>query len=278
MGVIAPHVESMAFCSTAVRLPTDRILVIDPLRFDPFRVALLLRCSMRVTLAQCEVGRELSTNKRKIMAAIDRACDGEWILFPECALTGYFPREATFLEHFDRDAVTQAMAEICARVRARGCHCLLGTARYHEGSWFNSVAVMSRHGLTGVYDKIAISDIDKAHFAPGADLPVFELDEIVFGLQICRELVDPEPWRELRRRGARIVFHSNNAIDPNDDKWESIISTRAIDSGLFIASSNNCTEPATLTSYLVDPTGRQIAKARRRQEQLLSADISLGAS
>ena len=45
---------------------------------------------MKITLAQLCVERNMSQNKEKIFSVIDSAGSGDWIVFPECALTGYF--------------------------------------------------------------------------------------------------------------------------------------------------------------------------------------------
>lgn len=72
-----------------------------------------------------------------------------------------------------------------------------------------------------------------------------------------------------------MVFHVNNAIKPYDGVWEHIILARAIENQFFVASSNNCAEPATLASYLAAPSGEVVAKAEPQQEMALSANIDL---
>ena len=230
---------------------------------------------MKIKLAQLNVSHELGANKNKIITVLNSIEAGDWVLFPECMLTGYFPEEDLFLNELSPEEVTRSIGEIAALVGQKQCYCLLGTARYHDGAWYNSVAIISPDGTVDFYDKIALSDLDKNHFTVGDGLKVYTLGGVTFGVQICRELVFPEQWQELKRQGAQIIFHANNAIKPYDNVWEHIVIARAMEDQLFVASSNNCSEPAELTSYLVSPAGEVLLKAEQQQENLLATEIDL---
>ena len=52
---------------------------------------------MRVVIAQMRVGRELAENAETICSFLRRAAPGDWVVFPEGALTGYFPDEVDYL-------------------------------------------------------------------------------------------------------------------------------------------------------------------------------------
>jgi hypothetical protein len=52
---------------------------------------------MRVVLAQIRVGRELARNGETIRSLLRRSRPGDWVVFPEGALTGYFPGEDDYL-------------------------------------------------------------------------------------------------------------------------------------------------------------------------------------
>lgn len=230
---------------------------------------------MNIKIAQLNIDRSLSVNKNKIINILQQAKKNDWILFPECALTGYFPEEKQFIQAFDSQKVTQAIDEITELVKAKQCYCLLGTARYYEGAWFNAVALLSPSGIVDYYHKFAITNNDKKYFSAGKQLNTYKMGGVTFGVQICRDLVFPEQWQALKKKGAQIIFQANNAIKPYDDVWEHLVVARAVENQLFVASANNCASPGELTSYLVAPSGKQILKAAKQQEELLSARIDL---
>lgn len=230
---------------------------------------------MRITLVQLSVGREIAQNKRKILAALNSAQRDDWLIFPECALTGYFPDEDGFLKSVEPVAVDAAVEEIADRVRRQRCHCLLGTATFSHGAWYNSVVVQSYDEEPHVYHKIRLSELDKKHFAPGWEVPLYTVNGVSFGVQICRELVFPEPWLNLKRRGAMVVFHINNAVKPYDKVWEHVLVARAVENRFFVCSVNNAAPPQRLTTYLVAPSGDMLVKADEQVEQTLTYKIDL---
>jgi NAD+ synthase (glutamine-hydrolysing) len=229
---------------------------------------------MRLTIAQLEVTADLDRNKEKILSVLDAADPGDWVTFPECALTGYFPETDDFLVRIDPAAVSDAVAEVAEVVRARRCVCLLGTATCRDGAWYNTVLVLEPDGTTHTYDKVELSALDRRHFTPGTEVPSFDIAGVRIGVQVCRELVVAEPWLKLRNDGTRIVFHINNAIKPHDAAWRHVVIARAIEHGYYVCSTNNAAPPQELTSYLAMPyTGELLIEADRQTEQVLTGEL-----
>ncbi len=231
---------------------------------------------MRVNIVQFCVGQDIASNQQKILSALRLVQPNDWIVFPECALTGYFPEEDTFLEKINPTDVDQAVQEIEREVYLRQCHCLFGAATFSSGAWYNSVLVQSYTSTPEMYHKMRLSRLDKQHFTPGRNVPVYQIGGVHIGIQVCREVVFPEPWLNLKRNGAQIIFHINNAIKPYDAKWEHILITRAIENRLFVCSVNNAASPQKLTSYLIAPSGKMVLKADEQAEQTLVQTIDLG--
>jgi predicted amidohydrolase len=92
---------------------------------------------------------------------------------------------------------------------------------------------------------------------------------------VCWELLFPRQWGQLKRVGAQIVFHLNNAIEPEDAFWEHLLLTRAFENRYFVASVNNAAAPQTLPSYLIAPTGETLLRSEPQVEQALSRDVDL---
>lgn len=230
---------------------------------------------MRVTLAQLVVSSRVSENVDKILAVIGEARAGDWLVFPECALTGYFPEDDSFLNDVDPGLVYRSLAEISKAVQAQRCICVLGTPLNREGRWYNSVVVIQSAGLTQAHHKIELSELDSRHFVPGERVSALDVGPTRIGIQVCRELLFPGAWMQLAAAGAQIVFHVNNAIKPYDDVWEHVLIARAIENGVAVCSVNNAAAPQELRSYLVAPSGQVLVRSDKQLEQTLTREIDL---
>ena len=221
------------------------------------------------------VERELARNKETICSLLRRAAPGDWVVFPEGALSGYFPGESDYLANVEPADVEDAIERLRAAVARQGCHCLVGTARFVAGGWRNSAVLLSPGGELQCYDKNGLNPLDSNHFVAGDGLSVWEVDGVRVGAQICWELLFPERWAQLKRDGAQVVFHLNNAVKPEDAVWEHILLARAFENRYFVASANNAASPQTLPSYLIAPTGERLLTGEPRIEQALSRELDL---
>lgn len=229
----------------------------------------------KIHLSQMIVERDLATNVEKITRVLANVQPGDWVVFPEASLSGYFPQDADYIARLDPDAIDRAVDAIHDMVRARGCYCLLGTALRLEHGWQNAGIVLSPEGPADVYGKIQLSTLDLRHFRPGLILPTFNINGVRVGIQLCRDLLFPQQWAALRQAGAKIVIHLNNAIEPHDAIWEHVLVTRALEHAMFVCSVNNAAPPQALTSYLVAPDGSILLKADRQVDQVLCATLDL---
>jgi predicted amidohydrolase len=228
---------------------------------------------VRVVIAQMRVGREVARNRETICSLLRRTAPGDWVVFPEGALTGYFPGEPDYLADTGRAEVEVALERLRAVVARRGCHCLLGTARFVADGWRNSAVLLSPGSEVRCYDKNVLNPLDSRRFVAGHGLPVWEVDGVKVGVQICWELLFPQRWAQLKRNGAQVVFHLNNAVEPDDAFWEHILLARAFENRYFVASANNAAAPQTLPSYLIAPSGETLLTGEPRIEQSLSCEL-----
>jgi predicted amidohydrolase len=153
----------------------------------------------------------------------------------------------------------------------------LGSARQSKGKWENAAIVMSPSEAQETYAKIQLSALDAKHFQPGPFVPTFHIDGFRVGIQLCRELLFPNQWAQLRQAGVKMVIHLNNAIKPHDAIWEHVVITRALEHAMYVCSVNNAAPPQELTSYLAAPNGALLLKAGRQTEEVLTANIDLSA-
>ena len=230
---------------------------------------------MKIKIVQLSVQEELPANQTRMMIALQDAQPGEWVVFPEGVLSGYFPEKPDYLANLDADAIALGIEEIQQLVIARQCNCVFGTAWWHEGRWHNSVVMLTSTGARHFHHKVELSAVDQKVFAPGTQVTPYKVGNLTLGIQACRELIFPKTWGDLKAAGAQIVFHINNAIQPHDALWEHLLITRAVEQGIFVCSVNNGTAPQTLASYLIAPSGKVLLKTNLQQNQILSAKINL---
>lgn len=230
---------------------------------------------MKIHVAQLVVGRDLESNLKRMLAVIDAAGPGDWVVFPEGVLSGYFPEDEGFLAGLDPARVEAGVEAVAAAVAAQSCNCIFGTATFAGGAWHNSVIMVTAGGLRHTYDKIELSSLDRLRFEPGTRCDAVRAGHFTFGVLACREALFPAMWARLKQQGAQVVFHINNAIQPHDLIWRHIFVTRAIEQGIFVCSVNNGSAPQELPSFLVTPAGRVLIETKTGRDDIAAAEIDL---
>ena len=232
---------------------------------------------MDIRIAQLAVTRDVAANLARVLAVLEGARPGELVVFPEGMLSGYAPEDDGYAASLDERTIEEGIAETSRRAAARGCICLLGSATRSGGAWRNSVVLLGGPGEAPRYHKAELSELDRRHFRPGpAAGDLFEAGGVPIGVLACREILFPGAWMRLRERGAKVIFHLNNAIQPQDAVWSHVFPTRAMELGLFVCSVNNGAPPQPLPSVLVAPSGREVLRTDLRKDHVLAAAIDLG--
>ncbi len=116
--------------------------------------------------------------------------------------------------------------------------------------------------------------------APGSAAVVVETALAPVGLSICYDLRFPELYRELARRGARVVVvPSAFTLHTGKDHWHPLLRARAIENQVYVlaaAQFGRANEKRVCYghSLVVDPWGTVLAEAADR-EGLALAEIDL---
>lgn len=128
------------------------------------------------------------------------------LLLPELAMCGYlFESQKNLLaaaEPVPDGASTKAM---CALSRKYDCTIVFGLGERDGDRIYNTAVVVSRGNYVGKYRKIHLSDLEKKLFDRGRENPVFEVEGLKIGVQICFDLWFPEISREQLRQGAEVL-------------------------------------------------------------------------
>jgi predicted amidohydrolase len=258
-----------------------------------------------ITVAAAQTGPVLT---RDMSAGVARACElvdqaaaqgAEIVCFSELFLTPFFPNTLIpDYESFFLELPSPVTDPLFARARERGVAMIFPFAERSGRSFHNSAYVVDETGRPlGVYRKTHIPAIlpsklaggtgsyEKFYFAPGGDLPVFELHGVRFGIQICYDRKFPEGSRALALDGAEILFMPICAATYGETKfrantWELPLQARAYENGVFVVAVNRAGDEQGRQhigrSMVVSPVGAEIlAMTKQDGDELLVATLDL---
>src|SRR5215210_2535559 len=238
---------------------------------------------MRLALAQINaVVGDLDGNRERIVAAVAeaRAVGADLVLLPELAVTGYPPEDLLLRPAFVR-AAADSLAEI-ARA-CTGVTALVGTP-WFDRDLFNACAVCADGELRALYRKrflpnYGVFDEDR-YFAPGRDLLLLRLGEILIGPTICEDIWQPgPPATDLALAGAELLVNLSASpyfVGKAEDREEMLV-TRARDNSAYLAFCNLVGGQDELLfdghSVVLDDEGEVLARAPGFEEALLVVDV-----
>lgn len=223
-------------------------------------------------------------NVERITGAIEAAAgDGaDFILFPECAVTGYH-RE---FHRISRGAIEAALEAIAAAARTARCHVLVGSPTFAGGRRHNSLVAFNRRGREVFrYHKIHLTVRDRRFFSAGNHPALFRLDRVPCTAFICHERRFPELVRLPVMLGARIAFHPNAGLDTlavsrAKRGGRDGMAARALENDIFYVFANSVGPQggglwSAGDSKIVAPDGALLALAGHRDETILQCHLNL---
>jgi predicted amidohydrolase len=179
---------------------------------------------MKLTVATCQfpISSDIRCNlgyvSRQIRVANDRGADVAH--FPEACLSGYAGTDFASHDGFDWVLLRECTQEVLDLARELCIWIVLGSAHRlrvpHKPH--NSLYVIDDHGeIVDRYDKMFCAGDrseetgDLAHYSPGNHFSVFTIEGVRCGTLICHDYRYPELYREYKRRGVQLIFHSYHA-------------------------------------------------------------------
>ena len=227
---------------------------------------------------------DLDGNTAKILNCIDEAkrFQADLIAFPEMAITGYPPEDLLFRPSFLSSNIDK-MLEVASN--SKDITVIVGFVD-QEASIYNAAAVAHNGKLIGKYHKIHLPNYgvfdEQRYFKPGFLCPVFIIDGIRIGINICEDIwYDIGPTPIQKDAGAEIIINLN-ASPYSANKLavrENILSQRALDSQLYISYTNLVGGQDELVfdggSMVFGPNGKLIARGKQFTEDMVVVDIDL---
>ena len=238
---------------------------------------------MRLALAQINaVVGDLEGNRERILAALSdaRSEKADVVLLPELAVTGYPPEDLLLRPSFVR-AAQDSVREI-----ARSCEgltALVGTP-WFDRDLFNACAICAEGEVKALYRKrylpnYGVFDEDR-YFAPGRELVLLRLGEVLIGPTICEDIWQPgPPATDLALAGAELLVNVSASpyhVGKAEDREEMLV-TRARDNSAYLAFCNLVGGQDELLfdghSVVLDDEGEVLARAPGFEEALLVVDL-----
>jgi NAD+ synthase (glutamine-hydrolysing) len=241
---------------------------------------------LRLALAQINatVG-DIAGNARRIRGGLDRAREqgAELVLFPELALTGYPPEDLLLREHFllDARAALEQLAEAVTDTTA-----IVGFPEAAGGRVHNAAAVLMDGAVQTIYRKMHLPNYgvfdERRYFTPGDGGETIVAAGATIGVTVCEDLWQPgPPATEEAAAGARLLvnisaspYHAGKGLER-----ERLFAARAVETNACVAFCGLVGGQDELVfdghSFVLDPTGRTIARARQFGEELLVCELPL---
>jgi deaminated glutathione amidase len=143
------------------------------------------------------------------------------------ALSGYAGVDFETFAGFDWDGLRDATVQISEHARGLSIWTVVGGAHRLSGAHkpHNSLYVINDAGqIIERYDKrFCGGDADEntgdlAHYSPGDHFSVWDIDGVRCGGLICYDYRFPELYRQYKKRGVDLVFHSFHAGHASPDR------------------------------------------------------------
>ncbi|HHX50055.1 MAG TPA: carbon-nitrogen hydrolase family protein [Clostridia bacterium] len=240
---------------------------------------------------------QMDNNVQKILGYIEKAEKlGIHILcMPELSITNYFPKDwYSDLNQYvlsDKDPI---LRQIIASTEDLKITVIFPYGEKTGAGIFNSAILINQGQVLGKYRKIHLpvlkedsqfNNFEERYFAPGdLGFPVFQVDGVKIGIQICFDRHFPEGFRVLAVKGARIIFLPSNSASFGPDSyrlemWERINQVRAYENEVYLVAINKAGRENGWeflgNSMIVAPDGRIIKRLNHEEEGIFYTGIPL---
>lgn len=236
---------------------------------------------MKIAAYQFAVTSSIQKNLKTMEAAIAQAAheNVRLLVFPECALTGYPPRDMANAAAVDFTVVENACRRLQEMADANAMHIIVGTITKDGDIYRNSAIAFHPDGRQSAYHKRALWGWDRDNFQTGSENGVFEVDEFKIGIRICFEVRFPEYFRELyrQRTDLNVILFYDVADTDDMERYELIkahIRTRAVENACYTLTADSISPCQTAPTALFDRSGYPLVELERNAPGMLTFDLA----
>ena len=217
---------------------------------------------MNLTIATCQfpTSADIESNYQYIAQLMRQAKEqgSEVAHFPEACLSGYAGADFKDLEGFNWTLLQELTRKLIDLAGELELWTILGSTHplSSPNKPHNSLYIISDKGkLVDRYDKrFCAGDAsekkgDLAHYSSGNHFSVFDIKGIRCGALICHDYRYPELYREYKRRGVQLMFHSYHAAHVTAERLG--LNEAAIGSGYFKYSRGTTYPEITMPASMI---------------------------
>ena len=235
---------------------------------------------MRLAAYQFAACGDIDRNFKIIKKAIWQASENkvDLIIFPECALTGYPPRDIAGADSINANVVSESIQELQKLADELDINIIVGTIYYANLKYYNRAYLLSPKKIKRWYDKRALYGWDEDNFTPGNENGIHEIDGIKIGVRICFEVRFPEYFRELylENTDLDIVLFYDVADKEDENRYQMIrghLITRAVENVTPVLSVNAINPNQTAPTCYINASGFVCKELEKNREGMLVYDF-----
>jgi deaminated glutathione amidase len=270
---------------------------------------------MKLTVATCQfpISADIRSNlryvARQIRTAKDRSADVAH--FPEACLSGYAGIDFASLDGFDWSLLEECTREVLELARELRVWIILGSSHRLTAPHkpHNSLYIIDDRGeIVDRYDKMFCAGDpseeteDLAHYSPGNHFSIFTIKGVRCGALICHDYRYPELYREYKRKGVQLVFHSYHAGNILPERFQAMrkqvgddlqrlnpgatipgitmpatMITEAANNHVWISAPNSSARESCWPSFFVRPDGIVAGRLGRHSAGVLLSEVDTDA-
>lgn len=246
---------------------------------------------MKIALIQQSCTEDKQNNlQRGLIAAEKAAKEGANVIcFAELAFETFYPQYEDPLEPAAKaetipGPITRAFSSLAKKY---GIVIVLNLYEKDGADLYDSSPVIDTDGsILGTSRMVHITDYacfyEKDYYKPGNNgAPVYNTEFGNIGVAICYDRHYPEYMRALGVAGADVVFipQAGAVGEWPEGLYEAEVRTAAFQNGYFTALCNRVGKEPKLTfageSFVCDPDGTVIAKAKQGTDEILYCDLDI---
>lgn len=267
---------------------------------------------MTLTVATCQfpTGPDIAKNLQHALRQMSLAKNqgADVVHFPEACLSGYAGHDFASYRGFNWRQLAKSTPQVLALAKELEVWVLLGSTHKLTGKNkpHDSVYIVSDRGeLVDRYDKMFCAGDrlgrtgDLAHYSSGNHFSVFNIKGVRCGVLLCHEYRYPELYREYKRKGVQLMFHSYHAANFKPKQLRAMqdqvgvqfqklnygttlpaitmpaaMQAAAASNHMWISCSNSSARESCWGSFFVRPDGVITGRLRRNIAGVLISDVN----
>ena len=246
---------------------------------------------MKIALIQQIASKDIKSNIDKAVHSVKEAAGNgaNIICFAELAFTPFYPQKPVGENKIKlAETIPGPITDVFSKLAKEfGVVIILNLYEKDGENFYDSSPVINIDGnIPGVTRMIHITDYacfhEKGYYDPGNNgISVYETKFGKIGIAICYDRHYPEYMRALALKGAEVVFipQAGSVGEWPEGLYEAELRVASFQNGYFTALCNRVGEEEFLTfageSFVCNPEGVVIAKAKGGKDEILYSDIDL---